>query len=112
MPTRRTWPLRWWHASFAAAVAFPLLILLSWLFVSQVQREEKEARDTALRIARAAATRLQGLHRDSVIFLRQMALRPAVREFDGKNCDSLFAMIDFFPQYANLLMFDSDGHLV
>ena len=104
--------MRWWLGSFAAAVAFPLLILLSWLFVAQVRREETDARDTALRIARAVGAQLQSAHRDSVVFLEQMSKRPAVRDYDGRTCDPLFAIINFLPQYATLFYFDPHGKVL
>src|SRR5690349_15375822 len=77
-----------------------------------VRREQDEARATALRIARATAQRMQALHEQSRSLLQEMASRPAIRDFDGHSCDSLFAIIDFFPQYADLYLFDRQGTLV
>src|SRR5438309_578226 len=82
----------------AAAVALPLLLLLMRLFVSEVGQERAEARDAALRIARAAAAQMQALHNDSTALLDRIAGRPSVRSFDGASCETLFAVVDYDPQ--------------
>ena len=104
--------IRWSLGALVAAVAVPLLALLLWLYGSQVHRERQDAREAALRLAKSTATRIRALHRDSLALLQRMAARPAIRDFDGKNCDSLFAIIDFFPQYATLFLFDRNDALV
>jgi len=104
--------LRWWLGVLVAGVALPLLLLLLWLFGSQVQRERRDARDLALRLAKGTAARLSVLHRDSRLLLAQMSVRPAIRSFSHAPCDSLFAIIDFFPQYADLFFFDDNGALI
>jgi len=109
---RRAWPIRWWLGSILAGVVLPLLLLLTWIFGLQVQRERMDARDTALHIARATAARMRSLHRESLELLGRLAMRPGIRDFDGKSCDSLFAVIDFFPQYADLFLYDSGGRLL
>src|SRR4051812_419338 len=109
MNERHSWSIRSWLGSFAAAVALPLLALLIWMFATQVQREQLAARDAALRIARGTATRLTSMHSDSLALLERMTARPGIRDFDGRNCDSLFAIVDFFPQYVNLILFDDRG---
>jgi signal transduction histidine kinase len=103
--------IRWWLGGLVAAVALPLLLLLTWIYAANVQREQDEARAAALRIARATARRMQVLHRESLSLLREMASRPGIRDYDGRTCDSLFAIIDFFPQYADLYLFDQRGSL-
>lgn len=108
----RPWPIRWWLATLTIAIALPLLILLTWLFSLELRRERSEARDTALRIARATAARLEALHSDSLELLERMAMRPLIRNPDPDRCDSLFAIVDFFPQYANLLLLDPTGNVV
>jgi signal transduction histidine kinase len=105
------WSIRWWLSIFTAAVTLPLLGLLIWMFVSQIQRQELEARDTALRIARASAADMLALHRSSIDLLARMASRPDIRE-PGGTCDSMFAVIDFRPQFPDLLLFDRTGRLV
>jgi signal transduction histidine kinase len=57
--------IRWWLAGLVAAVALPLLLLLAWIYAGDVRREEDEARAIALRIARATATRIEAVHRQS-----------------------------------------------
>ena len=102
----RPWSIRWWLGVFAAAVTVPPLALLAWMFTAQIQREQTDARDAALRIARATAADMLQLDRDSRNLLAHMAARPAIRDFDGRTCDSLFAVIDFFPQFPDLIFFD------
>jgi signal transduction histidine kinase len=112
MRSRRPWSIRRWLGSLVAGVAVPLLLLLIWIFVTQLRREQLEARESALGIARATAKRLGAQHRDSQALLEQMAARPAIRNFDGRTCDSLFAIVDPFPQWSDLLLFDGNGKVV
>jgi signal transduction histidine kinase len=104
--------IRWWLAMFALATVVPLLILVTWLFVSQVRREEQEARATAFRIARLAADRLGASFGDSVSLLERLAQRRSIRDFDGRYCDEMFGVIELFPNYADLFFFDTAGQLV
>ena len=106
------WSIRGWLGILVAAVAVPLLLLLVAIFGVQVRRERAEARDAALRIAKTTAERIRLQHESSAAMLRQMALRPAIRDFDGSNCDSLFAIVELFPQWTDLLLYDGTGGLV
>jgi len=110
MPRRLS--IRWWLGALVAGAALPLLLLLLWIYGTQVRREELNARETALQIARATAARMRSLNVDSVALMREMEARPAIRNLDHAPCDSLFAIVDFFPQYADLLLFDRSGTLV
>ena len=112
MAGARARSIRWWLAALFAGVTLPLLLLLVAIYATNVDREGDEARDTALRIARATASRMETLHRESLSLLHAMAARSAIRDFDGHACDSLFAVVDFFPQYADLFLFDDDGKLL
>src|SRR5690242_8654202 len=98
--------LRWWLGVLVASVALPLLMLLVWLYGSQVQRERRDARALALQLAKGSAARLNILHRDSRLLLEQLSVRPGIRSFSNAPCDSLFAVVDFFPQYADLYLYD------
>jgi signal transduction histidine kinase len=100
--------IRWWLSILAAALAIPLLSLLAWLYFSQVQREEQEARETALRIARATATRLRDMHADGLSLLQRIA----ARQIDAKSCGSLLPVIDFDVRDENLFLFDADGRFL
>jgi signal transduction histidine kinase len=111
MPRRRL-SIRWWLGALVAGAALPLLLLLVWIYGTQVRREELEARQTALQIARTTAARMRSLHTDSVALMKEMAARTSIRNLDRAPCDSLFAIVDFFPQYADLLLFDRAGTLV
>ena len=108
---QRSWSIRAWLGSLVAAVALPLLLLLSIMFGWEVRRELADARDAALRMAKAMAGRIGAQHQSSTAFLAQMARRPAIRDFDGQRCDSLFAVVDFFPQWSDLLFYDPGGRL-
>ncbi|HKR66214.1 MAG TPA: histidine kinase, partial [Thermoanaerobaculia bacterium] len=111
MPRRRL-SIRWWLAGLVLGVALPLTLLLTLLFVEQTRRHAVEAQQSALATARTMASRLRALHGDSLRLLGGMAARPAIRDFDGARCDSLFALVDFFPQYLDLALFDAHGALV
>lgn len=106
------WSIRWWLSILAAALALPLLVLLAWLYFSQVQREEQEARETALRMARTTAVRLRALHTDAFSLLRRIGARTAARQIDAQSCESFFAVVDFDAEDENLYLFDSDGRLL
>ena len=109
---RRQWSIRAWLRSLVAAVALPLLLLLIWIFAAQLQRDLEEARDSALRIAKISAGRIGAQHASSAALLAQMAQRPAVREFAGGPCDALFGLVNLFPQWADLMLYDREGKLV
>jgi signal transduction histidine kinase len=109
---RRRLSIRWWLGALVAGTALPLLLLLIWIYGTQVRREELEARATALQVARTTAARMHSLHTESVALMREMAARPGIRNLEHEPCDSLFAIVDFFPQYADLLLFDGAGSLV
>src|SRR5207244_4934294 len=87
-------------------------LLLTAIFVSEIRRERPEARDAALRVARAAAAQIQALHADAAALLERMAARPSVRNFDGASCQSLFAVVDFDPNDECLFFFDPSGRLL
>jgi signal transduction histidine kinase len=105
---RGSWSIRWWLSILAAALAIPLLSLLAWLYFSQVQREEQEARTTALRIARATATRLQAMHEDGLSLLQRIA----GRQIDARPCESLMPVLDFDVRDENLFLFDAEGRFL
>jgi signal transduction histidine kinase len=111
MPRRRL-SIRWWLGALVAGAVLPLLLLLIWIYGTQVRHEEQDARETALQIARTTASRMRLLHTDSLALMKDMAARPRIRDLDRAPCDPLFAIVDFFPQYADLLLFDRAGSLV
>jgi signal transduction histidine kinase len=100
--------IRWWLRILAAALAIPLLSLLAWLYFSQVQREEREARTTALRIARATAARLLAMHADGLSLLQRIAARP----IEAASCESLLPIIDSDVRDEPLFLFDADGRFL
>ena len=65
-----------------------------------------------MRIAKNTAAAVRAQHEGSIALLAQMARRPAIRDFDGSTCDSLFAIVDFFPQWSDLLFYDRSGAVV
>src|SRR5215212_9362535 len=75
-PMRSAWSIRWWLGGLVAAVGVPLLLLAVWLYAAQAKREQQEAREAALRIAKATAARMATLHADSFALLDRMAARP------------------------------------
>jgi signal transduction histidine kinase len=107
----RAWSMRWWLGTFAVAVTLPPLALLTWTLLAQIQRERADARNTALRIARANAESLAIVHRHALRLLDAMAQRPAIRDFDGSRCDALFGTADFLPEAPQLMLIDARGRL-
>ena len=97
--------------ALVAAVAIPLLGVLTWGFWEEVQREHRDARDLALRIARSYAADVAAENVRSQELLERMSERPRIRNASASDCDSLFAIVDFFPQYLTLLLFDTKGTL-
>jgi len=95
-----------------AAVVLPLLLLLAWMFLWYLDSEMDEAREAARRVATTTAARIRAQHESSAALLARMVRRPAVREFDGATCDSLFAIVAFVPHWYDLLFYDSRGALV
>lgn len=97
---------------FGAAIAVPLAGALVWGFVEEANRQHAQARDLALQIARSLA----GVMNDSNIRARALMSRledrPKVQFMRDGDCDSLFAIVDFFPQYPDLLLYDTDGRVV
>ncbi|MFN2441889.1 MAG: ATP-binding protein [Thermoanaerobaculia bacterium] len=112
MPPSSRLPLRAWLIALVLAIALPLLALLSWIFVSQMRHDRTEARDTALRIAKASAEQIRLMHGESNLLLERLAARPAIRNPQPGTCDPLFAIVDFFPQYANVFLLDPEGRIV
>ena len=103
---RRNLSVRAWLIGLGAAVALPLLLVLSWVFATRLRREKNEARNIALRTAKAAAAQITSQHATSVAFLKRMAQR------GGVTCDPLLAISDFLPPGSNLLFYDRNGSLV
>ena len=94
------------------AVALPLIGVLAWGFVEEANRQHDEAQDQALRIARVIANDIDDSHGRARILLDRMAQLSAIQVPRPSNCDSLFAIVDFFPQYPNLLLYDLNGKIV
>jgi signal transduction histidine kinase len=104
--------IRWWLGGLVAAVAVPLLLMAVLLYASQERRERRDAQQTALRIAKATAARLTRLNAESVALAGRMAAQLGAHPADARSCESLFAIVDLFPRYADLFLFDSQGRLV
>ncbi|HJQ39073.1 MAG TPA: ATP-binding protein [Thermoanaerobaculia bacterium] len=109
---RGAWSIRAWLGSLVAAVALPMLAVLAWMFLWQLEREKEEARDKARRIAITTAAAIRAQHESSETLLARIAQRSAVRSFDGAACDPIFATVSSFPHWADLLFFDRSGAVV
>ena len=94
------------------AVALPLIGVLAWGFVEEANRQHGDAQDQALRIARVIANDIDESHARARTLLERMAQRAAIQTPRPDNCDSLFAIVDFFPQYPNLMLYDPNGRVV
>ncbi len=98
--------------ALVVAVALPLFGVLAWVFWAEINRVHNSARDLALRIARSIASDVRDSNQHSRALLTRMAARPKVRQANPADCDSLFGIIDFFPQYLNLLLYDASGNVI
>jgi signal transduction histidine kinase len=96
--------------ALVVAVALPVFGVLAWGFWAEVTRQHAEASDLALRIARSIAGDVAHSNDRSRALLARMAQRPKIRVADAMDCDSLFAIVDFFPQYLDLILYDEAGN--
>ena len=94
------------------AVALPLFGVLVWVFWAEIARVHNSARDLALRIAISIASDVRDANQRPRSLLQQMAQRPKIQHAVRGDCDSYFGIVDFYPQYLNLLQFDPAGNLV
>jgi signal transduction histidine kinase len=94
------------------AVALPLLGVLVWVFWAEISRVHNSARDLALRIARSIASDLRLSHEHPRALFDQMSKRAKVRHPRPNDCDTYFDIVDFYPQYLNLLLYDTAGNIV
>ncbi|HEX2831522.1 MAG TPA: ATP-binding protein [Thermoanaerobaculia bacterium] len=104
--------LRWWLAGLVTAVALPVLLLLIAVSIAQVEREQAEARMSALRMAKASAARIRDSYTESLGLLEQMSRLPAIVARNADACRATFSAIDFFPRYADIFLFDPAGNVV
>lgn len=93
-------------------VALPLFALVAWGFWTELDHQRRSSQDLALRIAHslAADVREANAHADGL--LARMAARPKIQAGNPSDCDSLFPIVDFFPQYLNLELFDAGGNIL
>jgi signal transduction histidine kinase len=87
-----------------------MLVLLILVCVAQVQREQLEARQAALRMARATAARMRDMRSESAVLLERMAARAAIDA--PEVCRSVFSAADLLPRYADVFLFDASGRFV
>ena len=112
MDAARPVEIRWWLAGLVVGVALPLFGLLIWMYGSEVHRESMEARNTALRMARATALQIEAANAEADGLLRRLAARGKTHVFDRSVCESLFSVVDFDPEDENLFLFSNDGALL
>lgn len=93
-------------------VALPLFALVVWGFWTELDRQQRDSRDLALRIAHTIADDLTESTASADALISRMAARPKVRAGNPADCDTLFAIVDFFPQYVALQLFTGDGKLL
>jgi len=110
VPSSKPRSLTWWLGGLVAAVALPVMALLILVCVVQVQREQFEARQAALRMARATAERMRDIRAESAGLLERMAARSAA--VDPAVCRSVFSVADLLPRYADVYLFDASGRFV
>jgi signal transduction histidine kinase len=104
--------VQWWLGALVTGVAAPVLLLVFVLGHMQMRREQGEARELALQVAKATATRLRTRHEESATLLRRLAGRPGVRALDPAACRTDLAVVDYIPRYADIYLYDGAGRLV
>lgn len=109
---RRPTSIRGLLIALVVAVALPVFGVLAWGFSEEVRRQHREASDLSLRIARSVAADITHSNERSRSLLARMAERPKIRAATAGDCDSLFAIVDFFPQYLDLLQYDNAGKMI
>ncbi len=93
-------------------VALPLFALVVMGFWTELDRQRRTSQDLALRIAHSLAVDVHSANVRADALLTRMAARPKIQAGNAADCDTLFSIVDFFPQYLNLELFDAGGNLV
>ena len=94
------------------SVALPLFGVLTWVLWAEISRVHNSARDLALRIAVSSAADIRSANERPRALLKRMADRSKIRRAEAHDCDPYFDIVDFYPQYLNLLLYDLEGNLV
>src|ERR1700688_4076193 len=110
MPAQRS--IRLHLATLILGVALPLFALVAWGFLTELDHQRRSSQDLALRIppSLAADVHTANVHADGL--LTRMAARPKIQAGNPSECDSLFPVVNFFPQYLNLELFDAGGNIL
>src|SRR3990172_12569611 len=105
--------LRGLHARFALVVllaVLPLSVIAVYLSWEESERAATEAQDHALRLARFASAKQEGLIEGARQLLMALAELRMVRERDGPACSAFFAaLLGRYPTYVNLAAVTEDG---
>src|SRR2546422_5134455 len=98
---------------FVLLAFVPALLLTLLTFKEQRREGTDEAKDAALRLARAAALSYERLTVQTQSMLARLAQLPALRQTAGAACDTLMAArIRETTYYANIGVADLNGNLV
>lgn len=92
-------------------VVFPSMILIiGYVFWEQQREARLQAQETAIRVARLAASEQERLISSMEYLLRVLAELPAVRSRNSKECSKLFAdLMRTLPLYTNIAAVSSRG---
>jgi signal transduction histidine kinase len=96
----------------AVAIGLPLIGVLVWGFAEEVNRQQVEARDLALRISRTIARDIEESNARAHILLEKIARRQRLKSPSAEDCEAMFAIVDVFSQYPDLVLFDADARVV
>jgi signal transduction histidine kinase len=99
-------------ATLILGVALPLFALVVWGFWMELDHQRRSSQDLALRIAHSLAADVHAANVRSDVLLTRMAARPKIQAGNVADCDTLFPIVDFFPEYLNLELFDAGGSLL
>jgi len=112
MPAWASRSIRLHLALLILGVALPLFGLLVAGFWTDLEQERRSSRVLALRIAHSIADDMRDSNARADALLTRMSARPKVRAGNPADCDALFPIVDFFPQYLNLQLYDPSAQLL
>ncbi len=103
------------HARLLLIVLLATIPVIGLTFYSAIEERDQEAagiQETALRLARLAASSQERLIESTHQLLIALSKIPAIRERDTESCSQLFAeILVHYPSYTTISAFDPEGNL-
>jgi len=107
---KSTFTIRVQLFALVAAIALPMVGILTYTIYDNAQQRIVEAESTARMLSVAATADVDRVLNSNRDLLIQMAKRPVIRKMDAKHCDQvLWDFRQLFPKSANMTVIDMDG---